>query len=57
MFVLKYFKNILRSPPIGRQAPLPPVGWAQRPVARGLGDRAFFFQGSHCEFEQKKNYT
>ena len=26
----------------------------QAPVARWGGDRAFFFQGPHCEFEQKK---
>src|SRR6185503_11600076 len=48
----------------GRQAPLPrpwagPSGgrpWAgrQAPVARWGGDRAFFFQGPHYEFEQKK---
>ena len=29
--------------------------WAgrQAPVARWGGDRAFFFQGPHCEFEKK----
>ena len=31
----------------------PPLG-RQGPVARWGGDRAFFSQGPHCEFEEKK---
>ena len=59
-----FIGGIPRSPARGATGPLPPAGWAQRPVARGLGDRPlspvggatgfFFFQGSHCEFEEKK---
>ena len=66
MSVLKYFKNTPRSPPIGRQAlsdfffeirnEVPGQINARGPVAPRTGDRAFFFQGPHCEFE-KKNYT
>ena len=31
-----------------------PRGGRQAPVTRWEGDRAFFFQGPHCEFEEKK---
>ena len=42
------------SPPQWATGPCRPRAGRQAPVARWGGDRAFFFQGPHCEFE--KNY-
>ena len=41
------------APPTGDR-PCRPMGGRQAPVARLGGDRPFFFQGPHCEFEEKK---
>ena len=42
------------SPPQRATGPCRPRGGQQAPVARWGGDRAFFSQGPHCEFEEKK---
>ena len=42
------------SPPQRETCPCRPWAGRQAPVARWGGDRAFFFQGPHCEFEEKK---
>ena len=48
-----YIRGYPGRPRGGDRPPAAPVGWAQRsPVGWATGP--FFFQGPHCEFEQKK---
>ena len=48
-----YRGDTLVAPGGGDSPPCRARGLGPAAVARGLGDRAFFFQGPHCEF--KKN--